>query len=121
MANFNGRLIKVKKHIESKRNCGEMSGFKRSRNHGKIGCGQRLAACERGREWERERGWDRERGERRVERKVEADGRETDMWEEREKIKYIIERREKNNKFFFFGLAFVFVPFQIWNDIVHSC
>ena len=72
-------------------------------------------------ESERERGWDRERGERRVERKVEADGRETDMWEEREKIKYIIERREKNNKFFFFGLAFVFVPFQIWNDIVHSC
>ena len=50
MANFNGRLIKVKKHIESKRNCGEMSGFKGSRNHGKIGCGQRLAACERGRE-----------------------------------------------------------------------
>ena len=26
--NFNGRLIKVKKHIESKRNRGKMSGFK---------------------------------------------------------------------------------------------
>ena len=36
-------------------------------------------------ESERERGLDRERGERRVERKVEANRRETDMWEDREK------------------------------------
>ena len=78
--NFNGRLIKVKKHIESKRNHGEMNGFKRSRNHNEIG-----GLWERKRV--RERGWDRERGERRVERKVEPDRRETDMWEEREKVK----------------------------------
>ena len=83
--NFNGRLIKVKKHIESKRNHGEMSCFKQRRNHGEIGYVWRLTACERGRE--RERGWDRERGERMVERKVEVDGRETEMWEEREKVK----------------------------------
>ena len=50
----------------------------------------RLAMCEDWRlvrEGERERGWDRERGERMVERKVEVDGRETEMWEEREKVK----------------------------------
>ena len=49
-----------------------------------IDCGQRSAACERGRQWER--GRDRERGERRAERNVEADGRERQIFEREKKL-----------------------------------